>query len=166
MGRETDEMMADVACRLPKRDAHRFSCATLVTAEPGPLTSGFQRFENWPRRSRQCDARGATGIEPRHRGPAHKASHGVQVRITSRTQNVVSSSVAPKPGQYTNSTFAQIANAVTQPLDVKCQVIGHPPGADKIFLRVSEHVSQSAFEFIEGLAGMRHLFIVDDANGN
>ena len=146
------------------------SYATLQTAEVGPINAGFAGLKIGPGDVGDVSLAGqlalSQGIVDMRQVFYDKGSHGVQVRITSRTQNVLSSTVKGAPGQYTNSTLAQIAGAVCGPLGVTCQVIGNPPDADKVFERVSEPVGQIAFDFLELLARHRHLFMVDDVNGN
>jgi prophage tail gpP-like protein len=146
------------------------SSATLIISEPGPLNAGFQGLKIGPGQKADVSLAGqlaiSQGIVDLRQVFFDKASHGVQVRVTSRTQNILSSTVASKPGQYLNSGISQISNAVCNPLGITCQIIGNPPGADKAFERVSETPGQPAFDFIESLARMRHLFIVDDAQGN
>ena len=146
------------------------SYATLVNAEPGPLNAGFQGLKIGPGEIGDVTLAGqlalSQGIVDLRQVYYDKGSHGVQVRITSRSQNVLSSTVAAAPGQYTNQTLDQIGKAVCQPLGVTFQVIGSPQGADLPFERVSEHVGQPAFDFLEGLARRRHLFMVDDVQGN
>lgn len=92
-------------------------------------------------------------------------SHGVEIIVASLTQNVIASTVDANPGQYSNSTFTQIANAVCGPVGVTCNIIGSPPGADKPFERVSELVGETRFQFLERLARMRNIHVVDDGNG-
>jgi prophage tail gpP-like protein len=146
------------------------SHAQLSTAEPGPSNAGFQGLKIGPGQIGSVYLAGQLalkdGVVDLRQVYFDKASHGVQVRVTSRTQNVLSSTVAAAPGQYTNSTIQQIGSAVCQPLGVTCQVIGNPQGADMPFERVSEQVGQPAFDFLEMLARRRHLFVVDDAQGN
>jgi len=146
------------------------SYATLVNAEPGPLNAGFQGLKIGPGEIGDDTLAGqlalSQGIVDLRQVYYDKSSHGVQVRITSRSQNVLSSTVAAAPGQYTNQTIEQIGKAVCQPLGVTFQVIGNPPGADLPFERVSEEVGQTAFAFLEGLTRRRHLFMVDDVQGN
>lgn len=92
--------------------------------------------------------------------------HHVQIRVYSITQNVVTSTVDAKPGQYTNSTFIQIAGAAAGKVGINVKLIGNPSGADKPFERVSEHVGQPIIDFVSGLAQLRNLHMTDDANGN
>jgi prophage tail gpP-like protein len=146
------------------------SYATLECAEVGPLNAGFAGLKIGPGDTGNVTLAGKPaltgGIVDLRQVYYNKDSHGVQVRITSRTQQALSSTVAGKPGQYTNSTFAQIAQAVCQGIGLNAQVIGSPSGADKVFLRVSEHVGETCYAFLERLARQRDLHVVDDVNGN
>jgi prophage tail gpP-like protein len=93
-------------------------------------------------------------------------NHGVQIRVASLTQNTIAGTVNGKPGRYQNSTFAQMAQAECQKVGVNAQLIGSPSGASTPFERVSVHIGETVFQFIERLARMRNLHVVDDANGN
>jgi prophage tail gpP-like protein len=60
----------------------------------------------------------------------------------------------------------QISSVVCGKVGVGFSIVGSPPGANKIFERVSEHVGETRFNFIERLARMRNLHLVDDGKGN
>jgi prophage tail gpP-like protein len=146
------------------------SYATLTCAEPGPLNAGFQGLKIGPGQigsvylaGQLALSQGTVDLRQVH---SDKNSHGVQIRIMSKTQNVLVSTVAGSPGQYTKSTLQAIGTAVCQPLGVNFQVLGNPPGADLPFERVSEPIGQLAFDFLKDLASRRHMFFVDDAYGN
>jgi prophage tail gpP-like protein len=93
-------------------------------------------------------------------------THGVQIVISSLAQNVTISTVDAKPGQYLNSTISQIASTVFGKVGVGFSIVGSPAGANKLFERVSEHVGETRFSFIERLGRMRNLHLVDDGKGN
>jgi prophage tail gpP-like protein len=93
-------------------------------------------------------------------------THGVQLVVSSLTQNVTVSSVDAAPGQYLNLSLAQIASAVFGKVGVGFSIVGSPAGANKPFERVSEHVGETRFNFIERLGRMRNLHMVDDGKGN
>jgi len=92
--------------------------------------------------------------------------HGVEITVTSHTQDLVSSTVDGAPGQYKNYTWLQIAQAVAAKVGVNVRLVGNPAGATKIFPRVSEHIGETRFAFIERLARMRDLHLRDDEIGN
>jgi prophage tail gpP-like protein len=146
------------------------SYATLECAEVGPLTAGFAGLKIGTGDTGTVTLAGQPaligGLVDLRQVYYDKDSHGVQVRITSRTQQALSSTVAGKPGQYTNSTFQQIIQAVCKGIGINTQVIGNPPGADKVFLRVSEHIGETCYAFMERLGRQRDLHVVDDVNGN
>jgi prophage tail gpP-like protein len=101
------------------------------------------------------------------RQPSYSAeAHGVQIVVSSLTQNVATSTVDGAPGQYLNSNIAQIASTVFGKVGVGFSIAGSPPGASKIFPRVSEMIGESRFTFIERLARMRNLHLIDDGKGN
>jgi prophage tail gpP-like protein len=79
---------------------------------------------------------------------------------------LVAKSVTGKPGEYKNSTFAQIAGAIGKQLGINISVVGSPPGADLPFKRVNEHIGETCFQFLERLSRFRNLHVVDDQNGN
>jgi prophage tail gpP-like protein len=93
-------------------------------------------------------------------------AHGVQIVVSSMVQNTTVSTVDAAPGQYLNMTLAQIASAVFGKVGVGFSITGSPAGADKIFDRISEHVGETRFAFIERLCRMRNLHMVDDGKGN
>jgi prophage tail gpP-like protein len=101
------------------------------------------------------------------RQPSYTAdAHGVQIVVSSLVQNVTASTVDAKPGQYINQTLAQIASAVFGKVGVGFSITGSPPGADKVFDRISEHVGETRFQFIERLGRMRNIHLIDDGKGN
>jgi len=92
-------------------------------------------------------------------------SHGVQIGIASKAQALNPSTVDASPGQYTNATLQQIASAGFGKAGVKFSIDGNPAGANIPFARVSEHVGETRFNFIERLCRMRNLHMVDDGQG-
>lgn len=98
-------------------------------------------------------------------GAIDPGSHAVQIGIASNSQNVIPSTVDGKPGQYINQNVQQIASATFGKVGVKFSIEGAPEGAEKIFKRVSEHIGETRFNFIERLCRMRNLFMVDDGQG-
>jgi prophage tail gpP-like protein len=91
--------------------------------------------------------------------------HGVQIGISSIAQSVTVSTVDANPGQYINQTLQQIGSAVFGKVGVNFSIEGGPPGAFKPFKRVSEHVGETRFDFIERLCRMRNVHMVDDGTG-
>jgi prophage tail gpP-like protein len=92
--------------------------------------------------------------------------HGVQIIISSLCQSCEVSTVDAKPGQYINQNCEQICSAVAEKVKCGFTILGSPPGANKIFERVSEHVGETRFEFIERLCRMRNLHLFDNGKGN
>jgi prophage tail gpP-like protein len=146
------------------------SFATFECAEIGPITGGFQNLRIGPGDTGSVTLAGqpalTNGIVDLRQVYADKGQHQVQIRLFSNAQNVVVSTVKGAPGQYRNSTFAQIAQAAAKAVGVNVMVAGNPPGADKIFERVSEHVGETIWSFLERLARWRDLHVTDDVNGN
>jgi len=91
--------------------------------------------------------------------------HHIQIRVYSAVQNVITSTVDGKPGQYTNSTFVQIAQAAAGKVGINVSLVGSPSGADKPFERVSEHIGQPIIDFVSMLAQMRNLQMTEDSDG-
>jgi prophage tail gpP-like protein len=94
-----------------------------------------------------------------------KSQHSVLIVVSSQTVLLNSSTVDSAPGFYQNYTLAQIAQAVTGKVGVGFQLQGSPPGADKPFPRVSEHIGEMRFDFLSRLAAMRNLYLRDDGKG-
>lgn len=91
--------------------------------------------------------------------------HGVQIGIASNSQSIIPSTVDAAPGQYKNQNVQQIASACFGKVGVGFSIEGSPGGAEKIFPRVSEHVGETRFNFIERLCRMRNLHMMDDGQG-
>jgi prophage tail gpP-like protein len=94
-----------------------------------------------------------------------KAQHSTRIVVSSNTEVANASTVDGAPGFYQNYTLDQIAQAVLGKVGVRFQIVGAPPGADKIFPRVSEHIGETRFDFIERLLDARNLYVRDDGNG-
>jgi prophage tail gpP-like protein len=105
-----------------------------------------------------------TGVVETRQSSNDPKNHGVEIIVASYTQNGVASTVDANPGQYLNQTISQIANAVYGKVGVSVNVDG-ASGANLPFERVSEHVGETRNAFIQRLAMMRNLHMVDDANG-
>ena len=90
--------------------------------------------------------------------------HGVEIIVSSLAENVTVSTVSANPGQYLNQTLQQMGSAVFGAVGVGFVVEG-ASGADKPFPRVSEHVGETRFEFVERLCRMRNCHMVDDGMG-
>lgn len=88
-------------------------------------------------------------------------SHAVQIGIASLAQSVIPSTVDIEPGQYLNQTLQQIGSAVFGKVGVGFTVLG-AGGANMPFPRVSEQPGERRFDFIERLARMRNMHLVDD----
>jgi prophage tail gpP-like protein len=85
--------------------------------------------------------------------------------ISSIAQSINVSTVDASPGQYINQTLQQIGSAVFGKVGVNFTIDGSPAGADMPFPRVSEHVGESRFDFIERLCRMRNVHMIDDGTG-
>lgn len=107
-----------------------------------------------------------TGTIDTRQAAYNKDQHAVMIRVISLTGELVNSTVDGKPGQYRNYSLPQIARAVAAPAGVNIATLGAPPGLDKAFLRVSEHIGETRFALIERLARWRNIHLVDDQNGN
>lgn len=90
--------------------------------------------------------------------------HAVEITIADHSANL-RGTVDANPGQYTNSTIAQIGSAVAGAVGVNFAVLGSPPGANLPFARVSEHPGEKRFDFIERLCRMRNLHLLSDGQG-
>jgi prophage tail gpP-like protein len=89
-------------------------------------------------------------------------NHQVQIGISSQAQAVMVSTVDGNPGQYTNQTLQQMGSAVFGPVGVNFTV---KASGDEQFTRVSEHIGETRFAFIERLARMVNMHLFDDGNG-
>ena len=94
-----------------------------------------------------------------------KDQHSVLIVVSSKTFVMNCSTVDGTPGFYRNYTLQQIGDAVAGKVGVGFQIMGAPPGADKIFPRVSEHIGETRFDFLSRLAAPRTLYLRDDGNG-
>lgn len=93
------------------------------------------------------------------------SNHQVQIGVASAGQVVMSSTVDANPGQYINQTLQQIGSACFGKVGVSFKIDGAPSGANLPFPRVSEHIGESRFSFIERLCRMRNVHMVDDGEG-
>lgn len=91
-------------------------------------------------------------------------THAVQIGICSSAYSTVVSTVDTKPGQYVKQTVQQIGSACFGKIGINFKVDGSPAGADTVFARVSEHLGETRFAFIERLCRMRNLYLSDDGN--
>jgi prophage tail gpP-like protein len=89
-------------------------------------------------------------------------NHQVQIGISSLGQSVMASTVDGKPGQYVNQTLQQIGSSVFGKVGVNFSVTA---SGDMPFPRVSEHIGETRFAFIERLSRMRNMHMIDDGNG-
>jgi prophage tail gpP-like protein len=141
----------------------------LTAAEPSNLSQGFAALKLKPKDPAQGYLAGRLAISGyvwlRH-SSYDAETHAVQFGIASVVQRTTLSTVDAAPGQYLNSTLAQIAGAVFGKIGVGFSIVGSPPGANKPFERVSEHVGETRFQFIERLARFRNLQLIDDGHGN
>jgi prophage tail gpP-like protein len=138
-----------------------------TAAEPGNNSTGWAGLRLMPGDPAQGYLAGQLAISGvvETRQVAYDAkNHAVEIIVASYTQNTIASTVDGTPGQYLNSTFQQIANAVCGPVGVTVKVDG-VAGADKPFERVSEHIGETRFQFLERLARMRNLHPCDDSSG-
>lgn len=93
------------------------------------------------------------------------SNHKVQIGVASKGQVIMSSAVDANPGQYVNQTLQQIGSACFGKVGVTFKIDGAPLGTDMPFPRVSEHVGESRFSFIERLGRMRNCYLLDDGQG-
>jgi prophage tail gpP-like protein len=91
--------------------------------------------------------------------------HGVQIGISSSAQPIMPSTVHVNPGQYINQTLQQIGSAVFGQSGVGFQIVGKPGGAEIPFERVSEHIGEEKYAFIERLCRMRNIHMIDSGDG-
>ena len=91
--------------------------------------------------------------------------HAVEIIIFSQAPAVGFSSVDGVPGQYSNNNLQQIGSACFGKVGVNFTIAGNPPGADKIFPRISEQIGETRFQFIELLCRMRNLHMIEDGQG-
>lgn len=92
-------------------------------------------------------------------------NHQVQIGIAAAGQVIILSAVDASPGQYVNSTLAQIGSAFFDKVGVSFKIDGASSSADMPLARVSEHVGSSRFSFIERLCRMRNVYPLNDGQG-
>lgn len=139
--------------------------ALLTVAEPSTGAKKLSDLKLQPGDRASVTLAGQTvidGIVYLRQGALDPNNHAVQIGISSLAQGVIASTVRNAPGQYLNQTLLQIGSAVFGEIGVKFSIAGSPPGADKIFPRISEHVGETRFDFISALCRMRNLHLVDD----
>jgi len=95
-------------------------------------------------------------------GVADGGTHEIQIGICSISQAVMASTVTGEPGQYVNQTLQQIGSAVFGEIGVNFTVTA---SGDMPFPRVSEHIGESRYSFIERLCRMRNMHMIDDGQG-
>ena len=134
--------------------------------EPGPGWPALRLAPGMPAQGYLGGVLAISGYVTVRQAFCNAAMHGVEITVTSHTQDVVSSTVDASPGQYIGYTLQQIANAVAGKVGVNFAILASPAGADKPFSRVSEHFGETRFAFIERLCRMRNLHLSDDENGN
>ncbi|WP_024340979.1 phage baseplate assembly protein [Bradyrhizobium japonicum] len=103
-----------------------------------------------------------SGLVYMRQGAVDANAHQVQIGISSMGQAVMASTVDGEPGQYINQTLQQIGSAVFGKVGVKFSVSA---SGDMPFPRVSEHIGESRFSFIERLCRMRNMHMIDDGTG-
>jgi prophage tail gpP-like protein len=103
-----------------------------------------------------------TGLVYMRQAVVDPENHVVQIGISSLAQSVMASTVDGKPGQYVNQTLQQIGSACFGKVGVNFTITA---SGDMPFPRVSEHIGETRFAFIERLCRMRNMHMVDDGNG-
>lgn len=101
-----------------------------------------------------------TGLVYLRQGVADQGNHQVQIGICSNAQAVMASTTTGEPGQYINQTLQQIGSAVFGAVGVNFKVTAKD--ADTPFPRVSEHIGESRYAFIERLCRMQNVHMVDN----
>lgn len=100
-----------------------------------------------------------TGLVYLRQGMIDQGNHQVQIGICSTAQAIMASTVTGEPGQYVNQTLQQIGSAVFGAVGVGFN--NTAPG-DFPFEKVSEHIGETRYAFIERLARMRNVHMVDN----
>lgn len=103
-----------------------------------------------------------TGLVYMRQGVIDRETRQVQIGISSMGQAVMASTVDGEPGQYVNQTLQQIGSAVFGKVGVNFTV---KASGDEPFPRVSEHIGESRFAFIERLCRMQNMHMIDDGTG-
>lgn len=139
-----------------------------VCAEPGPTGKGWGELQLMPGIPAQVYLAGQlalTGVVQIRQAAYDSVSHSVEIIVASYTGGLPATSVDAAPGQYLSQSLQQIAPAVCGPIGVAVKFEGNAPGADKPFERVSEHVGETRWNFLQRLARMRDLHMCDDSTG-
>jgi prophage tail gpP-like protein len=148
----------------------RLSVAEFVNADGVlPTAGGFANLKLKPGDLAQISLGGKQIIDGyvwSRQGVLDPENHGVEIGIASTMLNAIVSSVDASPGQYVGYNIQQIGSAVLGKVGVNFNVLGSPSGAGKVFPRVSEHVGETRWQFIERLCRMRNLHLCDDGQGN
>jgi prophage tail gpP-like protein len=143
------------------------SLMRFTAAEPGDSKHGWASLRLMPGELAQGYLAGQlaiSGVVQIRQAAFDAKNHAVEITVASYTQETTASTVDGAPGQYLNSTFRQIASAVCGKVGVVVK-IDDVPGADKPFERVSEHIGETRFQFLERLGRMRNLHPCDDSSG-
>ena len=93
-------------------------------------------------------------------------SHQIVISGKSLTKDVKDSSVQIKQGDYSGSTFEQVARSVLQPHGVGLVVRNPPPIFTLPFKTLAVQYGETAGALLSRLAPMRGVFLSDDAMGN
>jgi prophage tail gpP-like protein len=136
-------------------------------AEPGNNSTGWAGLRLMPGDQAQGYLAGqlaATGIVVGRQVFYDATTRSCEITVASNVHELEAQTVDGTPGQYLNNSFSQICKAVCGKVGVAVN-IESVPGADKVFERVSEHIGETRFQFLERLARFRNLHAVDDATG-
>jgi prophage tail gpP-like protein len=93
-------------------------------------------------------------------------NHAVRFTIQSKVADLVKATLDMPPGQFKNQTLQQLASAAAGKFGVSFALKSAVDGAEKVFERVSIHMGESPFQFINRLAQMRNVHIFDNEQGN
>lgn len=150
------------------RDRSAVSEARLVVAEMSDLKGWgtMQLTPGMPAKITLAGQLAATGKVIVRQVGYDAGNHVVRIIIQSFSEELVHGTLDMKPAQLKNKTLEQAANTAAGLYGVKFALRGSPPGADKIFPRISVHMGESPIEFITRLCYMRNIHLTDDENGN
>lgn len=143
-----------------------FDHAMLTVTEPSSGATTLSQLKLQPGDAATVSLAGKQTINGAvylRQGAVDASAHVVQIGIMSRAQAVAVSTVDANPGQYKNQTLQQIGTVVFGKVGVAWNVTA--PNADTPFPRVSEHVGETRFCFIERLCRMQNVHMIDDGNG-
>ena len=145
------------------------SQASLVVAEIGDLNKGWKSLRlppGVPAKITMAGQLAASGAVAVRQVAYDGQNHNVKFVVQSKTIDLVKTTLDMPPGQFKNQNLSQLANAAAKKFGVSFSLRGAPAGADKVFERVSLHMGESPFQFINRLAQMRNIHIFDNAQGN